>query len=270
MSCSYFILSQSDLPNELRDANRWVLWRHEGGKKPPIAPDGRKINLLDSTGWLTFDEALAALQTANADGIGFVLGDGFGGIDLDHCLDDCGKLCQWAKGLMRLLPPTYTEVSPSGCGVKLFFRTSANLNKRKGAVELYTSGRYFTVTSQKLPEAPTELATVPEETIKILAQHLHVFDLAAQIESGEYGEEVVALFKGDICGYPSHSEADLALISYINQRCGLDDPDELDFVFRLSGLYREKWDEVHSSDGRTYGQITITNALSDSNVEGTI
>lgn len=41
------------------------------------------------------------------------------------------------------------------------------------------------------------------------------------------------------------------------------DPDQIDRLFRQSGLMRDKWDEKHFSDGRTYGQATIQKALAD-------
>ena len=39
------------------------------------------------------------------------------------------------------------------------------------------------------------------------------------------------------------------------------DPAEIDRIFRRSRLYREKWDERHFADGRTYGEATIERAL---------
>jgi putative DNA primase/helicase len=35
----------------------------------------------------------------------------------------------------------------------------------------------------------------------------------------------------------------------------------MDSMFRESGLMRDKWDKVHSSDGSTYGELTIANAI---------
>jgi putative DNA primase/helicase len=60
--------------------------------------------------------------------------------------------------------------------------------------------------------------------------------------------------------YASQSEADLALCNLGTAAGG--NADQLDKLFRLSGLYRPKWDERHSSDGQTYGQMTIAKALS--------
>jgi AAA domain len=73
------------------------------------------------------------------------------------------------------------------------------------------------------------------------------------------GTKVIALWEGRWDGfpeYPTQSEADLALCSYIEQETG-PDRDAIDRLFRESGLYRPKWDEPHHADGRTYGEGTI-------------
>ena len=44
------------------------------------------------------------------------------------------------------------------------------------------------------------------------------------------------------------------------------DPAQIDRIFRLSGLMRGKWDERHSSDGRTYGEMTIAKAIEFENL----
>lgn len=38
-------------------------------------------------------------------------------------------------------------------------------------------------------------------------------------------------------------------------------PQEMDRIFRKSGRMRSKWDEIHSADGQTYGQMTINKAI---------
>ena len=64
-----------------------------------------------------------------------------------------------------------------------------------------------------------------------------------------------ALFAGDVSGYDSHSDADLALVSklfFYTQ-----DPDQIDAIFRRSGLYREKWNR-HDYRRRTYMKVANT------------
>lgn len=37
----------------------------------------------------------------------------------------------------------------------------------------------------------------------------------------------------------------------------------MDAIFRKSKCMRDKWDEVHSVDGQTYGEMTIENAIAN-------
>lgn len=74
------------------------------------------------------------------------------------------------------------------------------------------------------------------------------------------GEKFRDLWDGKPNGHPSQSEADADLC------CRLvwwtrHDRVRVDRLFRQSGLMRPKWDERHSGDGKTYGQMTIDSAL---------
>ena len=83
-------------PAELRDRRQWVLWAIEerDGKrtKVPRRVDAPAIraSCTDPTSWGSFDEAVAALETApeGISGAGFVFtaGDPFAGVDLDRCM----------------------------------------------------------------------------------------------------------------------------------------------------------------------------------------
>jgi hypothetical protein len=44
-----------------------------------------------------------------------------------------------------------------------------------------------------------------------------------------------------------------------------DDPEQIDRLFRASGLMREKWDEKHYGDGRTYGEEVVRKAVDSAN-----
>lgn len=61
--------------------------------------------------------------------------------------------------------------------------------------------------------------------------------------------------------YPSQSEADLALVGSLAFWSGGDE-EQIDRLFRNSGLYRDKWDERHNSAGQTYGEMQIAHVLS--------
>jgi hypothetical protein len=89
------------------------------------------------------------------------------------------------------------------------------------------------------------------------------FDLQLKLPSiflaNEFmGSQYRELFNGDTTAYGNdHSVADMAFVGYM-ARQGLT-ADEMDFMFRASGLYRDKWDEMRGA--ATYGQMTIAKAF---------
>ena len=85
-------------------------------------------------------------------------------------------------------------------------------------------------------------------------------DLLEKARGAANGSKFAQLWDDDTSGYGSDSEADLALCSLLGFWC-LGDQDQMDRLFRQSGLYRGKWDERHSGDGRTYGELTVAKAL---------
>ena len=121
----------------LAEHARWVTWRNElrDGKptKVPYSPrNGHKAKADDPATWGTRTEAEAAvprLVNGSGGGIGLqlgVLGDGraIGGIDLDTCRAADGTLEPWAAEVVARIG-SYTEISPSGTGAKVFFIFSA-------------------------------------------------------------------------------------------------------------------------------------------------
>jgi putative DNA primase/helicase len=77
-------------------------------------------------------------------------------------------------------------------------------------------------------------------------------------EGAANGEKFRRLWAGDITGYSSQSEADMALIAVLAFWTG-PNPEQLDRLFRRSGLYRAKWDEQRGDS--SYGRITIDAVL---------
>ena len=143
----------SAVPDDLRRVDRWVCYRtrpKQSGKldKIPMQACGAEARTNDPSTWTTFDAATAAAQaSASLAGVGFVFhGDGIVGIDLDDAVGDDGLLEGWAVEIVDVLD-SYTEWSPSGKGVHIYVR--ANLPqcaRKRGKVEVYGSGRFFTVT----------------------------------------------------------------------------------------------------------------------------
>ena len=192
------------MPDFLQALPRWVLWRNgmsKSGKstKLPIAYKGYQASSAKPDDWTTYAQIVAAIaRTPGAfDGPGVVLGDlGNGevlsGLDLDTCLED-GAIAEWARPFIRILR-TYGEISPSGNGLKLFFRVRASdmpqirrlfsisddehgRKKTYGisagghppAAEIYLSHRYFTVTGEQWSECPDDVAIVSDDALTALS-----------------------------------------------------------------------------------------------------
>lgn len=283
-----------NLPEELKAHPQWVAWRYEDHGKPkrdkvPYDPRiGQRAKSNDSQTWATFAEAVAAFHRGGFAGLGFVFSeaDSYTGVDLDGCRDpETGRLEPWAGDLVERLN-SYTEASPSGTGVHIFVRATLPAGgRKKGKIEMYSEGRFFTVTGEHRGGTPT---TIEERAAELAALHAEVFgksqensqkqahtgngaadghtnplpdeELILRAQRAKNGELFTRLWSGDTTGYPSQSEADQALSNLLAFWCG-NAPAQIDRLFRQSGLYRKKWDEKRFSDGRTYGEATIEEAL---------
>lgn len=148
------------IPLELRERPQWVCWRlEERDSKPtkvPYSPaTGQRASSTDRRSWAAWLDAVSALGKPGGldeyDGIGFVFSpdDPYVGIDLDHCRNPgTGEIQEWAAAIIRQLNG-YAEVSPSGTGVHIIVRGSLpEGGRRKGQIEMYDRGRYFTVTGR--------------------------------------------------------------------------------------------------------------------------
>lgn len=93
--------------------------------------------------------------------------------------------------------------------------------------------------AEKKTVAVRETVKQPEGAEELDTQ---AFDVVASLRSQKNGEKFTQLYdRGDISGYGSQSEADLALCSLIAYRAG-NNPELIDSIFRTSQLYRDKWE----------------------------
>ena len=181
---------------------QWVAWRNEDrdGKptKVPYVARDRRAEADDRTNWLTHDKAAALAEiiiNGGDGGIGIELGKcgnvWLAGIDFDTCRDPAtGDVEPWAQEVLDRLG-TYSEVSPSGTGIKAFLlidpadigalrdimRTQhgrqfkrTNGSAHPPAIELYVSNRYFAVTWQACDDTPNELRLVPLDDLRWLIE----------------------------------------------------------------------------------------------------
>ena len=277
--------STTDLPAALTESDQWVCWTaaERDGKqtKIPVNPKtGRYASATDPDTWTDFEVARSYAVETEGVGLGFVFSDNdpFVGVDLDDCRDadtEAGEL--WATSIINRLD-SYTEVSPSGTGYHVIVRGSLPAGgNRTGNLELYESARFFTMTGEHVDDTPE---TVEPRAGMLAEIHAEQFgtseseqtdadpspsglddrELRERAANAANGEKFSRLFRGDTSGYESNSEADMALAAILAFWSGGDEA-QIDRLFRDSGLYRQKWDDVHFADGSTYGEKTVERAV---------
>jgi putative DNA primase/helicase len=274
-----------NIPQELKDHDQWVVWKWEKTKngkrtKPPYdAKTGKNASHGHPSTWRTFKDTVKA-HDRGFDGIGYVFieEDGLCGVDLDDCRDPVtGEIAPWAVKSIKEFD-SYTEVSPSKTGLKIFIKGKLLGGGIKTKhVEVYDRLRYFTVTGEKYGDQtdikenqdtldklvmelrpPEKPKTTPQRNDSTLAGN----ELIEKIRSARNGDKTLRLLYGNWDGYESQSEADLALCNHLAFWTRKNEA-QMDSFFRTSGLMREKWDEKHYSDGRTYGQAIIEKAIAN-------
>lgn len=280
----------NQIPTELKNTPQWILWRSEvrEGKptKVPYQIDGTMARSNDKRTWSTFATIVKFFNQGGYDGIGFMFSkeDGYIGIDIDHCAED-GTLSDFAEEVTELIN-SYTEFSPSGEGIHIITKGKLPLrgpgtgkkNPTLG-LEVYRHGRYFTFTGNSLEgsivqERTEELKTLFDQylTKKKIEKPTQVSSSSPQefnnlsdsqlwekMFNSKNGKNIQELFEGHLIN-GDHSSTDMALCNHLAFWTDKDAA-KMDSMFRESKLYREKWDKQHSSDGKTYGEMTIETAI---------
>jgi hypothetical protein len=107
---------------------QWAIWRltweNSHWSKPPFqARDPqRHASSADPNTWTDYSTAVTA-ASAHGDGVTYVLtpDDELGALDIDHVRDPAtGGVAEWAQRLLDQAEHTYTEISPSGTGFRIW------------------------------------------------------------------------------------------------------------------------------------------------------
>lgn len=291
---NYLVPDFPTIENAFANHKNFVLWKAEY-KTEKWTKVPKKLNGANASS--TNVKSHSDLQNAKKsflanqnqfDGIGFVFieGENICGIDLDKVISDDGEIKLWAAEVIEKFRGTYIEKSVSGKGYHIICKGIAPHCGKGGPenrLEMYDKERYFTLTGH----LAGEVATITEQQEAINWLHDNHFNdkhkptpevkimppVAANVScssSAGSDEEIllrcnanpdfVNLYKGEWQGgaYPSKSEADQALSNKLSYYTI--DAEQLDRMFRVSGLMCPKWDEKRGK--KTYGQITINTALS--------
>ena len=146
-----------NIPIMLKQRPNWVVWGVRSA--PPKAPfnpsallSGRmspaKAGIRET--WGSYKAAAECVVRGLASGIGYEFdGSSVYGVDLDHVINQDGELMPHAQEVVGKLD-SYTEISPSGTGLHIFvLAPDAEIKRHRKKdcfLEIYSEGRYFTVT----------------------------------------------------------------------------------------------------------------------------
>ncbi len=267
----------SMLPKKLKEFQYFCGWKYEkrGGKKTkvPKTVQGRNASTTNLKDFCTFGEIIG--KADDFDGIGIVIAEDIVAIDIDHCIVD-GKISEMAADIISKAD-SYTEISPSGKGIRIIGTThnfSYNREKyyvknSKMGLEVYAAmegGRFVTITGNAMGNRvlrditdvlPVILETymrrpvieTPENLVEAPGSFLTDEEVVEKASNAANGKKFVALYDGEWGDYySSQSEAELAFMTILAFWCG-GDAEQMEQIYRESGLYREKWEREDYSNG---------------------
>ncbi len=153
---SRFPFFDEGVPDELKSGRVWVCCDENKAPMVALVRGWRAAKSTDPKTWRSYDEAAAAFETGRYAGVGRVIEQGgpYVGVDIDGCRDpETGQIDERGSKILGLLD-SYSEVSPSGKGVKVWVRANLSRSQVRPGLEIYGGRRYFTVTGQLLPQFP--------------------------------------------------------------------------------------------------------------------
>lgn len=284
------------LKKEFGQQKQWCNWRFETieGKitKVPYFSKSKKASSTNQDTWRTYDDVEMSVDNGsnrfNGIGLFFPLDEKLLGIDLDGCLEN-GIIKHEKKSFIESFvkkADTYVEISPSGNGLHLFLKLTEPLhlevNKEpksflktnRKSFEVYTSGRYFTVTNKPFGEATSVRTITKEEGLSLLSilgypwkenkesasKELVSLDdsqVLKKMFGSKNGKDVKSLYDGDVSKYKGDdSSADMALCNHLAFWTAKN-PQQIERIWLSSPLgKREK-----TRKRQDYRQRTIENAI---------
>lgn len=243
-------MSIHNIPDELKQYVQFVVWRYETTesgsltKVPYNARTGHKASVTDPQAWSTFPQAVNAMNGEFQAGFVVTDRDPYCGIDLDdpyarkpdgtYKFDNPDEIAK-RHALIIDTFDSYTEITPSGAGVRIWVKGRIPRGVRRDAVEVYSSERYFAMTGNVIRNVPI---VERQEELNILFEEMSRFRHNVEYTGSEFqehsdeeiferasraanGDLFLRLWRGDWSGYKSNtdgtgsSEADFALIDII-------------------------------------------------------
>lgn len=283
---------QNAFPHEVMDIPNWCVWKYTevNGRltKIPFNPTtGEKARSNDPNTWVDFNAARDAYKDQKVDGVGFFFEEPYVGIDLDDVEDEIHRF-QRGDHTDNIVSEfheafkSYSEISPSGTGIHIIVKGNIpGERRRKGGVEIYEKGRFFTMTGHTLgkyysitPASQNTMQRIYDKYLKSnnntkyydktsqgIAHNLSEGEVVAHINNSKQSGLFNTLMHGSWEGhYTSQSDADMAFANLLAFWCAKDF-DQMDSLFRQSNLYRGKWDSKRGDS--TYGEQTLYKAINE-------
>jgi putative DNA primase/helicase len=290
-------INYDNIPEVLKQRKQWVCFKwedlindaHPEGirVKLPINPaGGAKARTNDPSTWGTFESA--SKMAYRYDGIGFMFSDEdpFTVVDLDHCMDETGTIKDEARTIVNDLN-SYSEISTSGKGVHVIIDARkpglrCRESKLHPDIEIYEKLRFLVVTGDIVPGS---LGTIQPAQNELDALYFSIFgtdkgedskadkmaagsglalsdeEILVKAAKAKNGDMFGRLMAGDASDYHNDlSSADMGLLNILAFWTGKDQA-QMDRIYRISSLYRDKWDE--DRPGGTYGSKSIQKACDD-------
>ena len=181
------LIKYKNIPDELKREKRWCLYkiivRDGKNTKMPIMPNGKPAKSNDRKTWHSFDDCMDALCKNQGTGLGFFLGDGYIGIDIDKVSDEimeysmdfnaASMTADFLRGIS-----TYAEISPSKTG--LHFIGKGNVpgeRKRYKNLEIYDRDRFFTITGNILKDKDrSKIVNINQELLPLYKTYMPRID----------------------------------------------------------------------------------------------
>lgn len=186
------------IPASLLDAPRWAPWRavwdpkKQKYEKIPHRADRPAAGLSNKStkGWSAFHVAMAAYlqQPDKFAGVGYLMTGPHGvvAVDLDHCRDAAtGDIAPWAGEVIAKLD-SYTEISPSGTGLRVMFagEVDRDWTNHEVGIEVYggVDARFVTITGARVPGSRADVRPPRAGVLDNIAARYRKVQTAAQVE----------------------------------------------------------------------------------------
>ena len=181
------LIKYKNIPDELKREKRWCLYkiivRDGKNTKMPIMPNGKPAKSNDKKTWNSFDDCMGALCKNQGTGLGFFLGDGYIGIDIDKVSDEimeysidlnaASMTADFLRGIS-----TYAEISPSKTGLHFIGKGKVpGERKRYKNLEIYDRDRFFTITGNILKDKDrSKIVNINQELLPLYKTYMPRID----------------------------------------------------------------------------------------------